>query len=90
MSILIKGMEMPHDCLECYVAQFCKEYEDDEDEENKRPYGCPLVDVSTPHGRLIDADKLEIERRTYETYNDYSETFDMIDNAPTVIESEEE
>ena len=83
MSILIKSMEMPHDCLECYVAQFCKEYED---EENKRPYGCPLVDVSTPHGRLIDADKLCEYARNITVGIDAND----ICRFPCVIEAEEQ
>ena len=78
MSILIKGMDVPHDCLDCYVAQFCKEYQD---EENKRPYGCPLVEIP-PHGRLIDAGVFE------EMLN--SEGGVELKDVPTVIESEEE
>lgn len=34
--------------------------------------------------RLIDADALDISREQYETYNDYSTAFDMIDYAPTI------
>ena len=45
---------------------------------------CPLIEVPTPHGRLIDADAIQ----------DYNvETFGqrllIIDTAPTVIEAEE-
>ena len=79
MSILIKGMDVPHDCLDCYVAQFCKEYQD---EENERPYGCPLVEIPEPHGRLIDADVFE------EMLNRTGGV--KLKNVPTVIESEEE
>ena len=106
MSILIKGMEMPRDCPMCPLShwnrldeftgcevvngkRFAVTIDEGYAQSNTRPSWCPLVEIP-PHGRLIDADKLEIERRTYETYNDYSEAFDMIDNAPTVIESEEQ
>ena len=95
MSILIKGAKMPETCEECPVVTVCGEchYELVLEGEDFVPIyvkdSCPLVEVP-PHGRLIDADKLEIERRTYETYDDYSKAFDMIDNAPTVIESEEQ
>ena len=46
---------------------------------------CPLVEIPTPHGRLIDADAIQ----------DYNvETFGqrllIIDTAPTVIEAEGE
>lgn len=87
MSILIKGMDVPHDCLECYVAQFCKEYQD---EENKRPYGCPLVEISTPHGRLIDADAIIVNRNDYYTSDDFMEAVNMLEDAPTIIEAEEQ
>ena len=48
-----------------------------------RPDWCPLIEVPTPHGRLIDADAIQ----------DYNvETFGqrllIIDTAPTVIEAE--
>lgn len=86
MSILIKGLDLPHnggyieirlrdDRAEVEVQEFT--FEDFE-----------IVEVPTPHGRLIDADRLSIQRGNYDTYNDYSETFDMIDDAPTVIEAE--
>lgn len=69
MSVIIKGMKMPKSCDSCDLIQF-----DDEELEahcplspyyrwcgtppDYRPEGCPLVEVPTPHGRLIDADKL--------------------------------
>ena len=48
---------------------------------NGRPDDCPLIEVSEPHGRLIDADAL---------INDYPRlwsTYDLqrIENAPTII-----
>ena len=52
--------------------------------EGGRPDWCPLIEVPTPHGRLIDADAIQ----------DYNvETFGqrllIIDTAPTVIEAED-
>ena len=92
MSILIKGAKMPkeissnsHRTITLVIGSDGLVYDI-----NRNRLPAVAVEVPEPHGRLIDADKLEIERRTYDTYNDYSETFDMIDNAPTVIESEEE
>ncbi len=50
-DILIKGMDMPKSCDNCwfeYAYEICKsEYEN-----------CPLVEIPS-HGRLIDADALE-------------------------------
>ncbi len=96
MSILIKGLNIPYDCLECYVAQFCKEYQD---EENKRPYGCPIVELPEPHGRLIEADKVtkKMEKITTEAWqkklsdtveHTLNMSIDIIKGAPTVIEAE--
>lgn len=96
MSILIKGMEMPKNCNECKFGTWsnlhqtaaCKRHDfepcfKDHSREymEKRADFCPLVEVPTPHGDLIDADKL---REDYPMENLY-----MIDNAPTVIEAEE-
>ena len=55
---------------------------------------CPLVEVPIPHGRLIDADKLEVHDGWLNEAEDYSThiTFvysNAIDCAPTVIEEEE-
>ena len=46
----------------------------------KQPW-CPFVDVPTPHGRLIDEDKISIEEDVYNM------SYKII--SPTVIESEE-
>lgn len=44
------------------------------------------------HGRLIDADAFneELDNLDYDTYNDYSNTFDWIEEAPTIIEADKE
>lgn len=67
-NILIKGMEMPENCAECRFWSVCeclKDYEDYvsvlesvDDGDLVRDDNCPLVEIPTPHGRLIDADKL--------------------------------
>ena len=69
MSILIKGMDMPENCIKCImqVGGWCyvspPEIDErvattvDEAVEQGKPDWCPLVEVKTPHGRLIDADK---------------------------------
>ena len=64
MSILIKGMEMPNRCFECIFLTtvpnfFCLAGKRDLCAEHginiSRPDWCPLVEIPTPHGRLIDA-----------------------------------
>ena len=48
---------------------------------------CPLVEVPTPHGRLIDAD--ELEKCVHEWYDVGEYVFaDTIRNADTIIEAE--
>lgn len=105
MSVLIKGMEMPKSCYEC---QFCAgtfegcicvmgcgllEFEPSKEIHPK----CPLVEVPTPHGRLIDKDKLknaiihhlDIKSEKYLLPAEKS-VFGNIIKANTVIEAEDE
>ncbi len=97
-SVLIKGMKMPTWCNDCPFND--KEYDVcvatsdrrviniprwDEIRLSHREKWCPLVEVPTPHGRLIDAD-LVAQTHT-------SGSFDIakvVKNAPTVIEAEAE
>lgn len=94
MSILIKGLDMPKGCDETcplYLAGQCCEGCD-----------CPLVEIPTPHGRLIDGDVLKEE--CYKTMEKLMEStsinisaealnllcgFTLIDDAPTILEAEE-
>ena len=95
MSILIKGMEMPKHCWQCA-------FHDDLDEcillnqscmvvwgESKRIEDCPLVEVPTPHGRLIDADALLNKTICNPLWSPYI-TKKMVLDAKTVIEAEGE
>lgn len=65
MSILIKGMEMPKSCWDCYFqdcGNCCLNYHKVVDKnivEDSIDEDCPLIEVQEPHGRLIDADALE-------------------------------
>ena len=95
MSILIKGADMPEKCEECWFfdttrdENFCKwtgaAYNMEEH--------CPFVEVKTPHGRLIDADRLKAENPRHMDidvpYVSEVTVEEIIDDAPTVIESEE-
>ena len=110
MSLLINGMDMPKCCMEC----ICLEAFDDEiygrqhfcellgidalAKEHSRHNKCPLSEIPTPHGRLIDADRLyetieQIEGfGTIDNENDVVlsavEVLTAIDEAPTIIEAE--
>lgn len=67
MSVIVKNMEMPKNCKECPFSDheaWClipgswkERYYCPDDE---RSDDCPLVEIPTPHGRLIDADKLNM------------------------------
>ena len=70
-DLLIRGMEMPKNCCGCVFSwytptgktPFCKRTGKDLTADvyfNKRSSDCPLVPVP-PHGRLIDADALELD-----------------------------
>lgn len=100
MSLLIKGVDMPKN-------MFMKDYtlrvrQDGTAELIDRAIGksYDVIDVPTPHGRLIDVDELMkvIEANDY-TLRSYYNTTDRgmftigikqaIDEAPTIIEAEE-
>lgn len=103
MSLIIKGMKMPKSCDSCDLIQF-----DDEGLEahcplspyyrwcgtppDYRPEGCPLVEIPTPHGRLIDTDKLvwfiDNHIASGKKWVEFETIKDMINSLPTIIEAE--
>lgn len=97
MSVLIRGMEMPKVCAECFMdPPYCKALSDDINIWKERHPDCPLVEISTPHGRLIDVDKLL--EKAYWDYNEATHDYNNfkivsahdIEDAPPVIEAEGE
>lgn len=113
MSILVKGMNKPDSCAACPFERngwpdewemHCKLLGRQVgyfDKKNKVPKDCPLVEIPTPHGRLIDADELKnwiyawfTMHRNYHPYSKSNlipstEIVDIIDRLPTIIEAEE-
>lgn len=83
MSVLVKGMEMPKDCVSCrwHTRWGCEIT----GIVTNTAQGCPLVEIPTPHGRLIDAGALP-------HYTGYalsaSEVAKAVEAAPTIIEAE--
>ena len=64
MSVLIKGMDMPkRGCDHCFLrtGNYCSRLAENESvikyavKEERHP-NCPLVELPTPHGRLLDED----------------------------------
>lgn len=109
MSLLIKDMKMPENCYECLLFDrydYCcnaftygiparYRYGD-----QGRPEWCELVEVKTPHGRLIDAnavmetfaDRLEKVSERYgigsAVAGAVSGAMKLLDAQPAVIEPE--
>lgn len=98
MSVIIKGMSLPSGCNMCQLHVLCFDYYvcrakklerggyldvDDQVIAGRRHRCCPLVEIPTPHGRLIDADELLKHKygisQTARTY---------IKTADTIIEAE--
>lgn len=85
MSVLIKGMEMPESCVTCrwHERWGCGLTGIG----TNTAEGCPLVSIPTPHGRLIDADRLP-------HYTGYAlsanEVAKAVETAPTIIGAEED
>lgn len=81
MSVLIKGMDMPKNCCECFAFKstmsgyfLCKASGIAFGKwlPLKTPDWCPLVEVKTPHGRLKDVDVLH-EKMYHEAFEVDSE-----------------
>lgn len=97
MSVFIKGMDKPKNCRVCDFNSsdcFCKINHGKIDRDfwdcDKE---CPIVEVSAPHGRLIDADKIikamnemKVEGEVFVTAVEYVKL--IVGDATTVIEAE--
>jgi hypothetical protein len=62
MGVYIKGMDMPKQgCFRCFLraGNYCSRLPETVIEyavKDERHPNCPLVEVQTPHGRLLDED----------------------------------
>ena len=108
MSILLRGMEMPENCSCCGMetgAGFCSAMPDNfcgYTDDRKRPVWCPLAEIKTPHGGLIDkdvlidifADRLAKVSVRYgidsEVAGAVAGAMKLLDLQPTVVEAEGE
>lgn len=84
MAVLIKGIKLPNknEILTLYIDGdgAVRNYD------HLTKIG-EAVEVSTPHGRLIDADELKCGIPTIE--DEYKHCHRILDSAPTIIEAEE-
>lgn len=94
MSVIIKGMKMPPNCLYCPFLKmslasgdYCGLRKKTVKDFNSRLKTCPLIELQ-PHGRLIDADAL-IERAWRLKLDTRELIVEMINSAPTIIPAEE-
>lgn len=87
MSVILKGVEMPERCGQCFLrVGNCKQRIYME----QRPKNCPLVELP-PHGRLGDLDELYKVANMADDFG--ADTLDMlklIADTPAVIEAEGE
>lgn len=94
MSVLIK-MEMPNNCRDCpledaYDGYNCRIIPKSANWGlGERPSWCPLVEVPTPHGDLIERDKLR-EKEFIHDGDAYAVVMSRdIRNAPTIIPADD-
>lgn len=88
MGIYIKDMEKPKSCDQCPIFLYALP------KDCYLEIGmCPIMEIKTPHGRLIDADRLKVAMNVFPLGVDM-DTIDYdiekVDNAPTVIGAEME
>ena len=110
LSILIKDMKMPECCFrcpccsyvnnrDCYVCDFTENigYPEIVDVHEIEDW-CPLVEIPTPHGRLIDenelCNKIMDEFRGVCSYDvspseAESDFMSIVDNCKTIVKAEE-
>ena len=103
MSVIVKGMEMPENCMSCpfpsvgvdWYYCYCpgvdgKAY--DFEQSKTVPDDCPLIALPDKHGRLVDADAMCNDLATvdprYETMIDWC--IRVTEAQPTIVESEGE
>ena len=105
MSILIKGMKMPEHCGYCRFAYdgICHALQVtryDKKTKDGKLIDCPLVEIPTPHSRLIDINDVVSAKRPTDREPEKNEAMALykagwdaaieaiIENAPTIIEAE--
>ena len=95
MNTLVKGMKKPTACYKCPLrtGKYCGILTENEKCANDGilPH-CPIIEISEPHGRLIDIDKIFNALRISKDIDDESKAkfMGLLLESPTVIESEEQ
>lgn len=98
MGVYIKGLEMPCNCSECLFRinigkePFCLFLPDPIGflvKSNMKSEYCPLIEVETPHGRLIDENRV-MKEWVLRNVTSGKTMRDFLIEAKTLIEAEEE
>lgn len=96
MSILIRSnVHLPRSCRKCpfnggdwcIASEKVRIGKHGNVNEHRHP-DCPLVEIPTPHGRLIDADRLMKSFSYFEFSSDMGDAMEMLSNTPDIIEAE--
>lgn len=101
MGIFVKGMDMPPNCAKCLLfvnacSKIFLSYLCDATTSGDilsiygRPDWCPLVEIPTPHGRLIDVDLLKDQFPIWIDSFPSCVVNKTLSKAPTIIEAEGE
>lgn len=107
MSYIVKSRDFPKSCNECDEPHLCCDFyycgvghqkdgrhlDVDEHYINKTKHPeCPLKEIPTPHGRLIDADKLvwfiDNHIASGKKWVEFETIKNMINSLPTIIKAE--
>ncbi len=95
MSLIIKGMQLPRksEHRECSIAVVQNRPVSIAFSRTKtNPFGCfECAEIPTPHGRLIDADRLLAVLKSMSSTSEYVPAvavLDLIDHQPVVVEAE--
>lgn len=84
--IAIPNIDKPKGCGKCEVWSLCHYPKVDKGYDDKVMPDCPLIEIPTPHGRIIDEDEI-FKRPHCGECNDA--TLEAIEYAPTILEAEE-
>lgn len=97
MSVLIKGnVHLPRSCRDCpfnysgvcIASANCLKTKSFMKARNP---DCPIIEIPTPHGRLIDADRLLAVLKSMASTNESVPTtavLELIDHQPVVLKAE--
>lgn len=95
-EVLIKGMKMPRTCAVCewsdylHPNAYCRREQTTvniETAKTSRPDWCPLVEITTPHGDLVDRNYL-IAEYDRQHKGPAGGARRIMEDAPTIIDAE--